>query len=190
MKMEAYIQNIKLLMKKLNLAIAIGAIVLLSAFTIYNTNWNIDNNFNIHFVGTKVEGNFEKFKGKVVFDENELATSKFSLVAEVESIATGNFLKNYHAKGDKWFDAKKYPNISFTSSKFSKTTKGYEVVGLLNIHGVEKEITIPFTFTNDIFKGNFSVNRLDYKIGTMEGMSKKVSNEIKIDFSVPVSRSK
>ncbi len=177
-------------MKKINFAVLIGAMVLLSAFTIYNTNWKINDNYNIHFVGTDVEGVFEKFKGEVAFDENELPTSKFSLLVEVESIATGNFLKNRHAKSDKWFDAEKYPNISFKSSKFSKTASGYAVEGLLNIHCVEKEITIPFTFTNNIFKGNFTVNRMDYKIGTMEGMSKKVSNEIKIDFSVPVTKNK
>ena len=54
------------------------------------------------------------------------------------------------------------------------------------MHGVSKEIAIPFTFLNAVFKGIFSVNRMDYKIGTMEGMSKKVSNEIKLDISIPV----
>lgn len=80
-------------MKKINFAVLIGAMVLLSAFTIYNTNWKINDNYNIHFVGTDIEGVFEKFKGEVAFDENELPTSKFSLLVEVESIVTGNWLK-------------------------------------------------------------------------------------------------
>ena len=54
------------------------------------------------------------------------------------------------------------------------------------MHGVKKQISIPFTFSNNIFKGVFSVNRIDYGIGTLEGMSKKVSNAIKLEFSVPV----
>jgi hypothetical protein len=56
-------------------------------------------------------------------------------------------------------------------------------MGQINI---KKEIIIPFTFSNSIFKGNFSVNRMDYKIGTMEGMSKKVSNEVKLNITIPV----
>jgi polyisoprenoid-binding protein YceI len=174
-------------MKKLNFALLIGAIMLLSAFTIYTaTSYKINDTFKIHFAGTDAEGNFEKFKGEVAFNENELATSNFSLVIEVESIITGNWLKNKHARSGKWFDADKYPTISFKSTKFFKTTNGYAVEGLLTIHGIQKEVTIPFTFSNNIFKGNFKVNRIDYGVGTMEGMSKKVSNEIKIDFSVPV----
>ncbi|HAD11476.1 MAG TPA: hypothetical protein DCF33_03460 [Saprospirales bacterium] len=53
---------------------------------------------------------------------------------------------------------------------------------------MKKVVTIPFTFSNNTFVGSFSVNRMDYGIGSMEGMSKKVSNEIKIDLSVPVSK--
>jgi polyisoprenoid-binding protein YceI len=174
-------------MTKLNLTLLIGAIMLLSAFTIYtHTSYKISDNFNIHFAGADAEGNFEKFKGEVAFNENELDKSNFSLVIEVESISTGNWLKNRHSRSEKWFDTDKYPTISFKSTKFYKTTNGYAVDGLLTIHGIQKEVTIPFTFSNNIFKGNFKVNRIDYGVGTMEGMSKTVSNEIKIDFSVPV----
>lgn len=174
-------------MKKVKVSILVGATVLLFAFTVSSAiNWQIKDGYDLKFSGTKVEGNFEKIKGDISFDENDLSTSKFNLNIEVESIATGNFLKNRHAKGDDWFDAEKYPKINFVSSKFSKTTKGYLVYGILTMHGVKKEIEIPFTFSNSIFKGDFSVNRMDYKIGTMEGMSKKVSNEIKLNITIPV----
>jgi polyisoprenoid-binding protein YceI len=174
-------------MKKISLTILVSATMLLFAFTINKViNWQIKDGYDLKFSGTKVEGNFEKIKGDIVFDENDLTTSKFDLNIEVTSIATGNWLKNRHAKGDDWFDAEKYPNIKFVSNKFTKTTNGYLVNGVLTMHGVQKEIAIPFTFSNSIFKGNFSVNRMDYKIGTMEGMSKKVSNEIKLNVSIPV----
>ena len=173
-------------MKKTSFAFLV---IVLSAFTINQAiNWKIKEGYVVAFSGTKVEGNFEKISGNISFDENNLSTSKFDFSIEVESIATGNWLKNRHAKGDDWFDAEKYPNITFVSSKFSKTTNGYLVNGILTMHGVSKEIAIPFTFSNSIFKGNFSVNRMDYKIGTMEGMSKKVSNEIKLVISIPVSK--
>ena len=96
-------------------------------------------------------------------------------------------MKNKHARSDKWFDAKQFPTIQFASDNFSKTANGYAVEGTLDLHGVKKKVTIPFTFTNNTFKGSFAVNRLDYGVGTMEGMSKKVSNEIKLDISVPVT---
>ena len=170
-------------------AVMIGATMLLSAFTInYVINWKIADGYAIKFVGTDAEGNFEKIKGDIVFDAENLASSKVSLEVEVTSIATGNWLKNRHAKSEKWFDADKYPTIHFASSKFSTTTNGYMVDGTLEMHGVKKPISIPFTFANNTFTGSFAVNRIDYGIGTMEGMSKKVSNEIKLDVTVPVTK--
>lgn len=176
-------------MKTLRYAVTIGAIILLSAFTIYNaTNWQIKDGFSIRFTGTDVEGNFETIKGKIAFDDNDLATSKFNLNVDVTSIATGNWLKNRHAKSEKWFNADKFPTINLTSTKFTKSNNGYIVDGVLEIHGVKKQVSLPFTFTNNIFKSKFTVNRLDYGVGTMEGMSKKVSNEIKLEISIPVSK--
>ena len=97
-------------------------------------------------------------------------------------------MKNKHAVSDKWFDAEKYPNITFKSNSVSKEGDSFKVTGIMNIHGVAKEMTIPFTFNENSFSSKFSVNRLDFGVGTMKGMSKKVSNEINLDVTIPVSK--
>lgn len=58
----------------------------------------------------------------------------------------------------------------------------------MKVHRIVKEMTIPFTFENNLFKSNFSVNRMNSNVGTMKGMSKKKSDEIKLDVSIPVSK--
>lgn len=162
--------------------------LLVSAFTTLNTiRWKIADGYAIKFSGKDADGHFKNFSGDLVFDEKNLAASKFSVSLDVASISTGNGMKNKHARSEKWFDAKQFPTIQFASDNFSKTANGYAVEGTLDLHGVKKKVTIPFTFTNNTFKGSFAVNRLDYGVGTMEGMSKKVSNEIKLDISVPVT---
>ena len=166
----------------------ISVIILSTLTTVKTIDWQIKQGFSLKFSGTKVDGNFEDIKGTIAFDENDLPAAQFDLQIKVESIATGNWLMNRHAKGDNWFDAKKYPTINFVSNKFSKATNGYLVTGFLTMHGIRREIAIPFTFSNAVLKSNFSVNRMDYKIGTMEGMSKKVSNEIKLQIVIPVAR--
>lgn len=176
-------------MKKLTLAAMIGAIVLLSAFTIKESiNWKIAEGYAIEFSGTDVEGIFKKMNGDISFNENDLSSSNFSVSIDVASINTGNGMKNKHAKSAKWFDAETYPTITFNSNKFAQTESGYEVTGTLILHGVTKEVTIPFEFASNTFKGNLKVNRLDYGVGTMKGMSKKVSNEIAINITVPVTK--
>jgi polyisoprenoid-binding protein YceI len=106
----------------------------------------------------------------------------------VSSINTGNGIKNRHAKSKKWFDADKFPNIHFVSSKFIKTDKGYSVMGNLSIYGITKEFIMPFTFMNNTFTSTYMINRLDFKIGTKEGMSAKVPAELLVEISVPVSK--
>ncbi len=176
-------------MKKLSYAVLVGATMLLSAFTtIKSIDWQITDGYSIKFKGTKAEGIFKTMTGNISFNENDLSASKFSVAVEVSSINTGNGMKNRHAKSDKWFDATKYPTITFISSKISKSTEGYLVEGTLEMHGVKKQIAIPFTFISNLFKGNFSVNRMDFGVGTMDGMSKKVSNEIALEIAVPVTK--
>lgn len=175
-------------MKNLSLAGLIGATLLLSAFTINSPiNWKIEEGYAIQFKGTDVEGVFKKIDGEISFGENDLANSTMSISIDVSSISTGNGMKNRHARSAKWFDAETFPKIKFDSKKFAKTETGYSVTGTLDMHGVQKEVSIPFTFASNTFTASFSVNRLDYGIGTMKGMSKKVSNEIELQISVPVS---
>lgn len=166
-----------------------AAIIFLSAFTISNsTSWQIAEGYSIKFAGTDAEGIFKTMTGDIQFDENNLDGSSFSTSIDVASINTGNGMKNRHARGKKWFNAKKYPNITFESSKITKSNIGYKVTGILEIHGTKKEVTIPFTFSDNTFSGKFSINRMDFGVGSMKGMSKKVSNEIQLEISVPVSK--
>ena len=176
-------------MKSIKNIFLAGSIILLSSFMIQQSiTWGISEGYSIKFSGTDAEGIFKTISGDIQFDEQNLVSSKCMLKIDVNSINTGNGTKNKHAKSDKWFDADTYPTIEFSSNSFAKTEKGYSVTGKMKIHGVEKELTIPFTFSENVFKSKFSVNRLDYNVGTMNGLMKKVSNEIKLEISIPVSK--
>ena len=54
------------------------------------------------------------------------------------------------------------------------------------MHGVQKEITIPFIFENNVFKGSIQVNRLDYNINVAEPAHGAAS--FKVDITVPVTK--
>ena len=176
-------------MKTVNYIIISGAIILFSAFPISESiNWKISDNHSIKFSGSEVEGIFKNLTGSVQFDEANLETSIVSFAVAVKSINTGNGTKNKHAVSDKWFDAKQYPTIKFEAKQFTKTNNKYKATGNMTIHGITKEMAIPFSFENGMFKSKFSVNRMDFKIGTMQGMSKKVSNAIELDVTIPVTK--
>jgi len=168
--------------------ILVSSILVLSGFAATSSvNWTISENYEIKFSSStgNPEGIFKTFSGDVQFDESDLTTSNCQLMIDVNSINTGNGMQNKHAISNKWFDAENYPNIEFQSNKISKTETGYSVNGIMSIHGIDKEMTLPFTFSNNVFKSTFSVNRLDFKIG--ESM-KKVSDEIKLELTIPVTQ--
>ena len=159
----------------------------LSAFTaIKSQNWKISESYSIKFDGGDPSGEFKGLKGVVNFDPANLAASKFDASIDVASINTGNGMKNTHAKSEKWFDAEKYPVIKFTSTSITKTATGYAAAGILDMHGVQKPVTIPFTFENNEFKGSFEVNRIDYNVNTAE--PNHGGAKFKVDIDVPVTK--
>lgn len=174
-------------MKTRSTPILITAIIGLSAFTAINSsNWTIAEGYSVKFSSEDPTGVFEKMKGTVVFDEKDLTTASFNVAIDVNSINTGNGMMNRHAVSEKWFDAEKFPEITFVSERVAKTEAGYDAIGKLSVHGVTKDFTIPFTFaanaTGGVFTGAFDVSRLAFGIGE----AGKVSDIMKMEVSVPV----
>ena len=173
-------------MKKLIYPLASLLLIMGSAFTILTAeSWKISDNYSVKFDGGDPSGEFSGLKGTVLFDPNDLPGSKFDATIDVATINTGNGMKNTHAKSEKWFDAEKYPTIQFTSSAIIKSANGYEAKGILSMHGVQKEIVVPFTFDGSVFKSSFSINRMDYNVNTAEPAHG--GTIFKVDISVPVS---
>lgn len=176
-------------MKNLRFPIAVVAVMLLSAFTFSSSiNWSISDKAAVNFSSKKATGVFSKMSGDVVFDPSNLNASSFNVSVDVASINTGSGMQNKHAVSDKWFDAETYPKINFVSKSFKSTDSGYEVTGTLTMHGVSKEFTMPFTFENNVFTSSLKVNRLEYGVGTMKGMSKNVPEFLDVVITVPVSK--
>lgn len=153
-------------------------------------NWQIADKYTVRFTGGgEVGGIFKTLKGTIAFDEQNPAASNIDLSIDVASINTGNGLMNTHAKGADWFDAAKYPVIHFKSKKITKAGAGFQVTGDMEIHGVKKELTLPFTFQNTgttaTFSAQFVVNRSDFHIGKPGG---DVDENIKLDVMVPVKK--
>jgi polyisoprenoid-binding protein YceI len=177
-------------MKKVIYPCLVAAIVILSAFTFYSSvSWKIADSYAIKFTSADPSGVFTSLKGDVNFDENDLAASKFDVTVDVNSINTGNGMKNKKTLSAEYFDADKYPTIKFTSTQIIKAGGAYQAKGNLTMHGVTKPMVIPFTFTKSgnggTFAGSFDVNRTDFGVGAPGGHAAEV---LKIDLSVPVTK--
>ena len=160
------------------------------AFTLWDT-WNISDDYEVRFSGSGAEGTFQGLTGTIEFNPDQLKQARFDVSVDAATIETGNNTKNKHARGENWFDVERYPEIKFRSSKVTKDGNNYQMTGTLTLHGVEKEIAFPFTFTENggsgLFEGTFTVDREEFGI---EGpfISFMVSDDFKVSLKVPVER--
>jgi len=178
-------------MKKIFYPLLAGVLLISSVYvSITSQEWKIKDDFSIKFSSKDPSGIFKDFKGTINFDENDLASSKFDLSIEVSSISTGNGMMNKKAQIEEWFDAAKYPQIKFVSTKIIKAGKSeneYNIIGNLKIKGVVKETKIPVSYSKSgdgaKFSGTFNVKRSDFKVGHKGDV---VPDIITIEFVVPV----
>ena len=166
-------------------AAALVASLALPAFTAFES-YTIADDYAIRFDTRGAEGTFTGLTGTVVFDEDDLAGARFDVTVDATTISTGNATKDKHARGDNWFDVERYPKIGFTSTAFAKTTNGYTVTGQLEMRGVKREVTIPFTFEHQVFEGALTVEREDYGIDGPFLIGGTVGDEVAITLRVPV----
>jgi len=165
-------------------------LILFVAFSARSQQYKLSNGYKIAFTNPDASGSFDELTStSIVFDEKKLSNSKLYFKIAVSSINTGNGLMNKHARGEEWFNAEKYPYIEFTSNRIEKTNDGYKAIGKLQMHGISKEVSIPFSFSkngnNGTFNAKFSVDRSDYQIGKKNS---GVAETIKISAIIPVTK--
>ena len=141
---------------KIGKTIALLGVILIASITLFATNiitWEIDNshtsvNFTATHFFTEVTGNFTEFSGIVNFDPDNLEESTVSFTIPVSSINTGDEKRDKHLQTDDFFNAKKYPNITFKSTKFVKKEDGtLAVLGNLTMRDQTKLVGLPFKLT-------------------------------------------
>ncbi|WP_452226792.1 YceI family protein [Lacinutrix cladophorae] len=123
---------------------------------------------NFHITGGgifKVKGTFTGIQGDFILNTSALENSSFNICVDATTINTKNKKRDAHLRNSDFFDVEKYPEICFISSAVTKTKNGYNTIGNLTIHGVTKEVEIPFTFSKNTFDGNLIINRFDYNLG-------------------------
>jgi polyisoprenoid-binding protein YceI len=102
-------------------------------------------NFSIRHVVAKTSGSLNDITGVIQIDRENLANSSVNAKINLLSINTGLAKRDDHIKKDEYLDAAKFADITFVSKKIvAKSATEGMMTGLFTMHGVTKEITIPF----------------------------------------------
>jgi polyisoprenoid-binding protein YceI len=145
--------------------------------------WRIDKDhsgihFDIRHIYSTVRGSFDGFYADIRFDPADLETSRFDFTVGIKSVNTKNSKRDRHLLSGDFFDAKKYPKMTFRSSAV-KHLEGnrYTVTGILTIKDVSQNVTVPFTYLGSQpnpfnpkqlvagFEAAMTIDRLSYHVG-------------------------
>lgn len=143
------------------------------------TSWSLDNShssvkFTVeHLVISEVEGSFKMFDGKVVSPSEDFTNAVVNFTVDVNSINTDNEKRDGHLKSDDFFNAEKYPKMSFTSTSFKKVKgNAYTLEGNLTIRDVTKKVKFAVVYGGTVkdpygnikagFKASSKISRKEY----------------------------
>lgn len=146
-----------------------------------------------HFLVGKIHGSFREFSGTIKLEIDDVPKSIFRGKIQVASIDTRNAERDADLKSPRFFDAEKFPEIIFESTKLEIKDYSYVMNGNLTIHGVTKEVSIPFRIVGPIVdpkkelrvgvEGVLTINRQDFGITNSEKLDNGgliIGNDVKI----------
>ena len=189
-------------MKKL---IPIFGLLLASFFAAQaQSNWKVDGahssiEFTVtHMVISEVTGKFEGFDASASSTSDDFNGASIEFSADIATINTGIEKRDEHLRSADFFDAEKYPKLTFKSTSFKKTKgKNYVLKGDLTLHGVTKPVELAVVYNGTIkdpygqtkagFKVTGEISRFDYGLtwdATIETGGLVVSEEVGINGNI------
>lgn len=152
-----------------------------------------------HMMISKVPGQFHGVNGTIVVDDSDVSKSSVNVTIDVNTVNTNDSDRDKDLKSSNFFDAEKYPSITFKSTKVEKNADGsLKVTGDLTIHGVTKSVVLnatapktpikdPWGLTRTASSATTQINRKDFGITwnkTLDGGGAIVSDEVSISLAV------
>jgi polyisoprenoid-binding protein YceI len=152
-----------------------------------------------------VTGFFKSFEGELDTESDDFENAEITFALDIDSIDTNQGQRDGHLKSGEFFDAEKYPKITFKSTSFKKTGEDdeYKLTGDLTIKGVTKSVTLDAEFggSTDDFYGNTKagfevtgkINRKDFGLtwdGVTEAGSIVLGEDIKLLINLQFAKQK
>lgn len=148
---------------------------------------------SIGFVGAKVtgshEGGFESFTVSGSVADGQLTAIEGSI--DMTSVTSDAKKLTGHLQSPDFFDVEQFATATFKSSSIAPaTTGGHTVTGILDFHGVQKEISFPATITvadgSASLKAEFALNRKEFGVEYPGKPDDLIKDDvlIKLDFNL------
>ena len=161
--------------------IVLLSVVLCTSALTSQTVWKSDKshsrvNFSIsHMVIAEVTGRFTDFDATLTATKDDFSDARIDAVIKTGSINTDNENRDNHLRSDDFFNAEKFPDITFKSTKVeSDGTGGFTITGSLTIRDVTKSVALQTRFNGTVkdnrgnlkagFKATATIDRFNYGV--------------------------
>ncbi len=172
------------------------------------STWNIDASHSIaefavkHMMISTVKGRFGALEGSIEGDEANPLASTVRASIDVASIETKDEQRDAHLRSDDFFNAEKFPKITFVSKRVERVdAENYRVIGDLTIRDVTKEVVLDTEFEGQVadpwgnqragFTATTQISRSDFGVnfnGLLETGGVIVSDKVKITLHIEAVR--
>ena len=153
----------------------IAAILLAAPAAAEPTVWLVDHNnsklgFTAYWQNAPVKGVFKTWRADILFDPDDLASSRVVVAVETASADTAYADRDAEIKKKDWFAVADFPAATFMADVIRKTGEGqYAADGTLAIKGVYTPLTLPFSLRFDgdmaMMSAEMTLSRLAFNIG-------------------------
>jgi polyisoprenoid-binding protein YceI len=149
-----------------------------------------------HMVINTVHGRFTDYSGTILYDDKDPSKSSVIVTIKTASINTDVTQRDNDLRSANFLDVEKFPEITFKSKSVEKTGNGFVAHGTLTIHGVGKDVDLPFTLNGVVDTGRgkllgaeagLTINRQEYGVAwtrSLAGGELVVANDVKIEINV------
>jgi polyisoprenoid-binding protein YceI len=139
--------------------------------------------------GAEFKAAFHKFTAAVDFAPDALASSRFDVQIELNSVDSKDKDRDTTIRGPDIFDVAHWPTAHYLTRSFTKSAVGYTAIGTLTLRGVTKDVPIDFQFTPGAagakLEGSAKLKRLDFGAGQGDWKStEEVADTVKVSFSL------
>jgi polyisoprenoid-binding protein YceI len=144
-------------------------------------------------MGSAVEGRFRSFDAQVTLDPKQLAAARIVMVVDLASATLASTDTETELRQPDWFDVKKFPQATFTSSAVKSAGPGrIEVVGTFSLKGRSRPLTVPVALTQSggitTATGAFTIRRLDFQVGDGDWADTDlIANDVQVKFKLALS---
>jgi polyisoprenoid-binding protein YceI len=160
----------------MRLALLFAAAVVLVSPEAYGAQWRVDPaKSTLGFVVTwdrePFRANFRRWNATIDFDPADLQSAKADVAVDIASFVSEDPENDKYRLGPNGLDVRRFAQARFVSKSFREASPGrYEAVADLTIHGVTKEVRLPFALTINgnaaHMTGELTLSRIDFGIGT------------------------